>query len=90
MHASIAEREQSRTFHCAKIQLFFGLEYENQVFLHKIWKFGIKDTILHRKIGKTEGYREIIKTLCLCISALSEYLGQNRHSLSPLSPRCHT
>ena len=42
--------------HVAKIQLFFGLEYENQVFLHKIWKFGIKALSLHRKIGKTEGY----------------------------------
>jgi len=21
---------------------------------------------------------------------LNEYLGENRHSLSPLSPRCHT
>jgi len=40
--------------HVAKIQLFFGLEYENQVFLHKIWKFGIKALSLNRKIGKTE------------------------------------
>ena len=24
------------------LHIFFGLEYENQVFLHKSWKFGIK------------------------------------------------
>ena len=39
--------------HVAKIQLFFGLEYENQVFLHIFWKFGTKSLSLHRKIGKT-------------------------------------
>ena len=60
MHASIAEREQSRTFHCAKIQFFFGLEHRNQVFLHENLEVWNKSTILHRKIGKTEGFTNAV------------------------------
>jgi len=60
MHASIAEREQSRTFHCAKIQFFFGLEHRNQVFLHENLEVWNKSTILHRIIGKTEGFTNAV------------------------------
>jgi hypothetical protein len=42
--------------HVAKIQLFFGLEYENQVFLHKIRNFGIKDAWIIMEVAtKSQG-----------------------------------
>ena len=40
--------------HVAKIQLFFGLEHENQVFLHENLEVWNKSTVFAPKIGKTE------------------------------------
>jgi hypothetical protein len=58
MHASIAEREQSRTFHCAKIQFFFGLEHRNQVFLHENLEVWNKRHYLAPKNRKNRGFYE--------------------------------
>ena len=70
MHASIAEREQSRTFHCAKIQFFFGLEHRNQVFLHENLEVWNKKHYLAPKNRKDRGLQRNNKNsvpLYLCV-----------------------